>query len=115
MPEEVAVHSVIDTVTARCMAHHIVRPPKKIYIEIGTLSHYTKEGFEHYFDELKHDNPFLRNTKLHVSIKQGKLTCKECGKHSILHNDEHGVCHHCHSHKTEVTEGKGFKIEKIKY
>jgi hydrogenase nickel insertion protein HypA len=95
-------------------AENKIKIINSVTIELGSLTAYKKEPLLFYFDALKRDFPFIKNTKLTVNEVVGKLKCNSCRKESRIDEPYMIFCPLCKSNDVVITRGKDFNIIEIK-
>ncbi len=112
MHELAVTTSLIQMVVAECQKRKILHP-KKIVVDLGKFTPYSKDSLQFYFDILKQDEPTLKDSKLYVHEIPGKIVCMRCKKKSIIQDACMMVCPKCHSSEVNIEKGTEFILRKI--
>jgi hydrogenase nickel incorporation protein HypA/HybF len=110
---ELAVTSdLIQLVLTECKKGRITQP-KKIFVDLGAFTSYSKDSVLFYYDILKKEQPLIRKTTLVVNEHPGKITCNTCKKDSTLSDPSLICCPHCHGMDIVIVGGKEFILKEI--
>ena len=90
------------------------KKPKRIVVDIGTLTTYKKEPILMYFEVLKEDVPEIKNAVLEVNEVRGKIMCDTCKQESFVDSPLLLLCPHCdNASNTRVVDGGEMIIKSV--
>ena len=112
MHELGVTQSLIDVVKYECEKNNIVNP-KRVVVELGSLTSFKKDPILFYFDILKEENPLICDTELVINEIEGVVKCFDCEKESVIEDPCLIFCMNCDSTNVEVVKGKEFIIKEI--
>jgi len=113
MMHELAVtQSLIDLVVGECKKNNI-NHPKKIIAELGSLTGYSKESIQFYYDLLSKEMPVLAGTELDIREISAEISCNSCKKKSVITEPYIVFCDKCGSRDTEIISGREFIVKEI--
>lgn len=112
MHELSVTSSLIRLVVAECIKQKITKP-KKIIVDLGGITAYSKDSVLFYYDILKNDEPLLRKTTLRINEIPGKILCNDCKKESVIQDACMMFCPCCSSRNVSIISGKEFLLKEI--
>ncbi|MEM0467091.1 MAG: hydrogenase maturation nickel metallochaperone HypA [Candidatus Thermoplasmatota archaeon] len=104
--------NLIQMVVTECRKRNIARP-KKIVVDLGMFTSYSKDSLVFYFDLLKQQELILKESTLYIHEVPGKIVCKQCRKKSIIHDVCMLVCPKCYSTDVTIEQGKEVILREI--
>lgn len=112
MHELAVTNNLIQLVLTECQTRKITQP-KKIIVDLGGFSSYSKDSVLFYYDILKKEHPLIKTTKLIVNELPGKIRCNTCKKDSTITDASMMCCPHCHGIDITIEGGKEFILKEI--
>ena len=112
MHELAVTTTLVQMIVSECTSKKIANP-KKIFVDLGFFTSYSKDSILFYYDLLKREEPFLRKTKLIINEIPGKISCKQCNKESVLKDAFMMCCPYCYSMDVEIRAGREFILKEI--
>ena len=85
---------------------------KTATVLIGRMHHVVPEVLQNHFKLLKKEYPPLIKTKLIIEITPVKITCRVCGKVTVLEQAAFS-CSACASTTIEITGGREMHLKEI--
>jgi len=111
MHEHSITKNIVVMVVKECQKNNL--RPKKVVVELGSLTTYKKEPIMFYFEALKKDFDVLEDAKLEINEVKGMVNCNKCTKESEVEDPSFIICRHCKSHDVKIVQGKDFIIKEI--
>ena len=103
---------IIEQVISECRKRDL-KYPKKVFVDVGSLSTFKKEPILYYYKILKKDYPYIAKTELLVTETDGKIRCNKCKKESRITDIYEITCPFCHANDIEITLGREVIIKEI--
>jgi hydrogenase nickel incorporation protein HypA/HybF len=85
---------------------------KTATVLIGRMHHVVPEVLQNHFRLLKKEHPALARCKLVIEIAPVKITCRTCGKETVLEQAAF-ACSACASADIEITGGREMHLKEI--
>jgi hydrogenase nickel incorporation protein HypA/HybF len=85
---------------------------KTATVLIGRMHHVVPEVLQNHFRLLKKEHPPLARCKLVIEIAPVAITCRTCGKVTVLEQAAF-VCPACNSTDIEITGGREMHLKEI--
>ena len=112
MHELSVTSNLIQMVLAECKKRRITQP-KKIFVDLGAFTSYSKDSVLFYYDILKQEQPLIRITTLVVNELPGRIRCNTCKKESTIMDASMMCCPHCSGIDIAIEGGKEFILKEI--
>jgi len=80
---------------------------------LGSLTSFKKEPILFYFDGLKKSYPRLKGSVLKITPDNAALSCRSCGKVSVMEDEYITSCPSCGSSDAEIIGGRSLNIVAI--
>jgi hydrogenase nickel incorporation protein HypA/HybF len=112
MHELAVTNTLIQLILRECTDRKITSP-KKIYVDLGNFTSYSKESILFYYDMVRRDFPLLSKSELLINEVPSKIRCKDCKKISTLEDMCMICCPVCQSTNLHIVSGKEFILRKI--
>lgn len=85
-----------------------------VLCELGKLTTYKQEPILFYYDILKKDVDFLKDSTLKINVINGKIICNKCKKKTEIDEPFELFCSKCNSDDVKIIQGQDFKIIEYK-
>jgi hydrogenase nickel insertion protein HypA len=85
---------------------------KIVTVLIGRMHHVVPDVLQNHFQILKKEFPPLRKAKLIIEIASVAITCRACGKRTVLEQAAF-ACPGCSSTDIEITGGREMHLKDI--
>lgn len=82
-------------------------------VELGSLSTFSKQPMEYYYNLIAKEDKVLSNIKLDIYTKNGKIKCLDCGEEKNILDFFDKLCDNCSSINTEIVEGRSVYLKRI--
>ena len=112
MHELSITQNLIDLVAGECKKNNI-NHPKKIIAELGSLTGYSKESIQFYYDLLSKETPVLAGTELDIREIRAQILCNSCKKKSVITEPCMMFCNRCGSQDIDIISGREFIVKEI--
>jgi hydrogenase nickel incorporation protein HypA/HybF len=112
MHELSVTNNLIQLVLTECKKRSITQP-KKIIVDLGGFTSYSKDSVLFYYDILKKEHPLIRTTTLVVNELPGRITCNTCKKDITITDASFMCCPYCHGMDITIEGGKEFILKEI--
>lgn len=113
MHEHSITNEIVHQIVHACEDNSITSP-KRIVVELGTLTTFKKEPLLHYFKAHKKEIALLKDAELEVLEIRGRVRCKDCDEESDVEPEPLVICPKCGSMDVEVIQGGEVIIKEIK-
>lgn len=112
MHEFSITQELVSLAAAECQKAGLVSATK-IVVELGSLSSYTPDAINFYFDMLRGEEPRLSSATLEIEKVQAVLHCQQCGQEHAVKEPWMLACPNCSSSQVQVVRGKDFFLKRI--
>lgn len=114
MHELAITKEIVRIILKECKINKI-KAPKKITLDMGSLTTYKSGPLKFYFDALKSENMIISVSELAIRVVKGRVRCNNCKIESFIDDATMVFCSKCGSFDVTVIDGKDLKIRSIDY
>jgi hydrogenase nickel insertion protein HypA len=86
----------------------------EVVCELGKLTTYKQEPILFYYDILKKNTNFLKDSILKVNVIKGKILCNKCKRESEIDEPFELFCSKCDSDDVKIIQGQDFRLIEFK-
>jgi len=110
---ELAITKKIMGMVEKEVENRKVDSPKSITVEVGEMTTFKEFALVSFFDTLKKESKYLKDSELKVIMIPTKIKCKDCGKERVVEEPFFMLCPECASTNIEVIQGDDIKIKEM--